>query len=308
MMDEVFKKHCIFITSAGRTGTHFFGQNMMHLIEDCSSVHEPDVFAYRLPLKTFKRIREFGLLKMTVGKFLPRYSFKGLGIARISGRISDTEAVMCLRRMRFNTFENLRKGVYLEANFQLSEVADLIPLAFPNARIVYILRDPRSWVRSWMNMRGYIYSSRDIRSWFKNMRLTPYHFKDDPYQKRWKKMTRFEKLCWLWSREHAYALECAEKTEAVKVFRFEDLFEKNGDCEIMEQLLQFITEFSDGFKANWTLRPEILKQKTNESVRGSFPEWTEWTSEQVKLLDEHCGSLMRKLGYGNEPEWQVKAS
>lgn len=305
-MDEVFKKHCIFITSTGRTGTNFFGNSMMHMIDDCISVHEPDVFAYRLPLKTFKRIRKFGLLKMTVGKFLPRYSFKGLGVARVSGRISDTDAVMCLQQMRYDTFKNLRGNVYLEANAQLSEVADILPLAFPNARIVYILRDPRSWVRSWMNMAKFIYSPYDIRSWFKNMRLTPFHFKDDPYQKRWKKMTRFEKLCWLWVRSSEYALECAEKKEAVKVFMFEDLFEKSGNYEIMEQLFQFITEFPDGFKANWTLRRDILKEKTNVTVRDGFPEWTEWTSEQAKLLDEYCGSLMRKLGYGNEQEWQKK--
>ena len=33
----------IFITSMGRTGTQFLGYKMSQMIDDCTSVHEPDV-------------------------------------------------------------------------------------------------------------------------------------------------------------------------------------------------------------------------------------------------------------------------
>ncbi len=43
------KRPCIFITSAGRTGTQFLGYKMSHMIEDCTSIHEPDLLYISRP-------------------------------------------------------------------------------------------------------------------------------------------------------------------------------------------------------------------------------------------------------------------
>lgn len=40
-MESIFEKHCVFITSTGRTGTQFLAKSLNQMIEDCYSVHEP---------------------------------------------------------------------------------------------------------------------------------------------------------------------------------------------------------------------------------------------------------------------------
>lgn len=301
-MDELAKKHCIFITSLGRTGTNFFGDKMADMIDDCRSLHEPDVL-YVDPL-LFQKIKEFGFFRMTLGKLLSRYSVRGLNIARQSGRLSDDEILPYLKDMRIRTLGNTKQSVYLEANCAWSSLPDLLSMAFPNSRIVYIVRDPRSWVSSWLNNSGARYSLFDVRSWFKYTRLTPYLINGDRYQDKWRDMTRFEKFCWFWTQENTYALARASLTDAVKIFRFEDLFNEEGDYSSFIHLFKFISDFPDGFKVRWNLKPELLNVKVNPSERKEFPEWRKWSEEEAKILFRHCGDLMEKFNYGKEPAWQ----
>ena len=133
---------------------------------------------------------------MTIGKFFSRCSIRGLNIARQMSALSDEEIVECIRQMRTKTLNNLSTSVYLESNCSWGSLVDLLPAAFTNARVAYIIRDPRSWLRSWMNIPTPRYSRHDIRSWFKNSRLTPHHINGDPNRVRWKDMTMFEKSCW----------------------------------------------------------------------------------------------------------------
>jgi hypothetical protein len=305
-MNEKLKKPCIFITSLGRTGTTFFGARMTQTIEDCTSADEPDFISGHETLREmYKKTREFGLFRVTAGRFFTHYSMRTLGVARQRGKLSDSEVIKSLRAARKRTFNNLKTNIYLEANLQLCGLTDLLPLAFPNSRVAFIIRYTRSLVSSWMNLGRAIYSSYDVRCRF-NGRLTPHHFEGDPYKKVWKSMTRFEKLCWAWGRENSYALKCAERTASVKVFRFEDLFCEGNNYNEMVRFLEFVSDFPDGFRAEWSFSPELMRQKVNAAGRNMFPEWTEWNIEQAEFLDEHCGGLMKQLGYGCEWQWQEK--
>lgn len=305
-MNKTLNKPCIFITSLGRTGTTFFGVRMKQVIKDCTSVDEPDIIGGHETLQVmYKKIKEFGLFRVTAGRFFTHASMRALGVARQKGKLSDAEIVKSLRSARKKILNNLKTNIYLEANLQLCGLTDLLPLAFPNSRVVFIVRDPRSWVSSWMNFRRAIYSSYDVRCRI-NGRLTPHHYEDDPYKKTWKRMSRFEKLCWAWGKENSYAIKCAERTDAVNIFRFEDLFCGENSKDEMGRLLEFVSEFPNGFRAEWSFHPELLRKKVNAVERNTFPEWSEWNKEQVELLDEHCGELMAQFGYGFEPQWQEK--
>lgn len=305
-MNELTGKPCIFITSLGRTGTHFFGTNMMRMIEGCNSVHEPDIFYFDSEL--YKKIKEFGLFRMTAGKFFSRYSIRGLNIARQIGTIPDDEIVECIRHMRTNSLENAGAAILLESNCSWSSLVDLLPKAFPNARVAYILRDPRSWICSWLNNAGARYSPLDVRSWFKDTRLTPHHIKGDPNQARWKEMTIFDKFCWFWNAENSFALECANRSDSIKVFRFEDIFCKDNDYEAMIEMLEHLTAFPVGFRPEWKLDRELMGRKTNTEYGDRFPEWDRWEPWQVRSLDDHCGDLMALFAYGEEPEWRERLS
>lgn len=301
-----YNKPCIFIVSTGRTATAFFGETMSQMIEGCTSRHEADVLGLGRPHEWIAKVREFGLFHMTAGKLLPRYSLRTLGVARRSGRLPDAKIVEYLRQLRKDILTRVSSDVYLEANNQYSAFLDLLPVAFPNSRLVYIIRDPRSWVSSWLSMRFPFYSWRDVRSWFKNGRLNPRHIPGDPALAQWRCMTPFEKLCWAWARENAYALECARKTAAAQIVRYEDLFDEKTSHRTFIQILEFITNFPGGEKPRWTLKPELLLRRFNLAKGKPFPHWTEWSAADARRLDRYCRSLMDQFQYGQEPDWREK--
>jgi hypothetical protein len=306
-MDELFLKPCLFIASTGRTGTQFFGQMGQKIIPDCNAYHEPDVLWIDRPREWIPKIRQFGWFRMTWGRYLPRYSLRMLSIARQSGRIDDARAIDSIRAMRRDLLRNLRAAIFLEANGQYSGLLDLLPQAFPNSKAAYIIRDPRDWVRSFMNMRVPFYSWRDIKSWFGIGRLTPAHIAHDPNRERWPMMSLFEKLCWAWNRENRYALECAKLSANIQVFRFEDLFDGQNYWQAMRAMLEFLTRFDNGYTVSFQLDPDLLAVRVHSRREaGSFPAWSEWTPEQAKILTSHCGDLMTRFRYGGEPDWLAK--
>lgn len=305
-MIRPLEKPCIFIISTGRTATQFFGYKMADMIQECTSEHEPDVLWLNRPQEWYRKIKRFGGLRMTLGRLNPRYSLRALNVARHSCKITDSKAIDYIKQLRISILRNLTSEIYLEANSQYNGLVDLLPLSFPNSRIAYIIRDPRSWVRSWMDITISLYSWRDIRSWFKSARLTPHNIRDDPYRGKWSKMSQFEKLCWLWNRENSYALECVSKTDAAKIFRFEDLFDEKRRNKAFPQLLKFVTSFPNGFRAKWLFKPDLLSQKVHSTSGKKFPKWTGWSNEQAKQLDRHCGALMQRFNYDQEPDWREK--
>ncbi len=304
MVDSIAKdKACIFITSTGRTGTQFLGRQLSSMIEDCTSIHEPDILGIP-PVEPFRKIRDFGVFRMTIGKLSERNSIRGLNIARHRGKLEDEQIVNSLKRLRSNYINSFKTAVYLEANVQYNALIDLLPLAFPKSKVLYIIRDPRDWICSWMNRKWPIYSMYDSRSWFRNTRLRPCHVKGDPYTEKWKNMPLFEKLCWVWARENSFALESAGKTDRIDVVRYEDLFDERDKYKSFNKMLEFITSFSDGFRAVYKFNPHAVRQKVDSTSGKIFPRWPEWDINYVTLLDRHCRDLMELFNYGGEAEWQ----
>lgn len=299
-------KPCIFMTSTGRTATQFLGHNLSRFVVDCTSLHEPDSLWLDRPQEWYKKMKEFGVLRMTVGKMLPRYSLRTLSVVRYRGQLPDEQIVEYLRQLRAPILRTAPSTIYGEANGAYCALVDLLPHAFPNARVVYIIRDPRAWVQSWMNMNIPFYSWRDVRAWLPYGRLQPGQLYHDPYAPVWRQMSQFEKLCWAWARENAYAVARASQTDAVRVFRFEDLFEAETRMETFRNLLEFVTCFPNGLRAQWVLPQELLSQRVHSTKEGKFPPWTGWSSAIVKQLDRYCRPVMERFHYGQEPEWQEK--
>jgi len=297
-------KPAIFVASTGRTGTQFLGGKMRRMIGHCHSIHEADVLWVNRPGEWLHKIRQFGLYRMTLGKSSPRYSLRALGFARATGRLADDRAVEYLKNIRGPYIESVDEGVFLEANSQYALLIDLLPRAFPNSRLVFIVRDPREWVRSWMSMENSLYTVTDLRSWLLGGRLKPKFFPTDPYRGEWKRMDHFEKLCWLWQKENDLALGLVADLPQARVFRFEELFTGSEKYTAFHDMLGFVTRFPNGFKADWELRTELLERKVHPRSQGGFPAWGEWDSTTARKMDRLCGPLMARLGYGNEPAWK----
>ena len=62
-------KYFVFLISAGRTGTKFFGDLLGEMVDGAFSVHEPDVLM-DFKLKSLQQLRHFGLYNLSYLKWL----------------------------------------------------------------------------------------------------------------------------------------------------------------------------------------------------------------------------------------------
>jgi hypothetical protein len=301
---KTMEKPCIFLTSTGRTGTQFLGQNMAEMIQNCESFHEPDVLWLKRPGDWFHKISSLISHRIARGGFSVRYSIRTLNVWRHTGKIPDEDTIDYLHCLRDDFISGIKAKIFVEANAAFNAFGDLLTKAFPNSKIVYIIRDPRDCVRSYMNV-GLTspYGPLDIRSWFPQFRLKAKYIRKDPSQKRWSKMSHFEKLCWMWNRENTFAARCIQKTANARIFRFEDLFNHSNNYRAFGNMLKFATVFPSGFQAPYEFDPEALGKKVHSLAAGPFPKWSDWGEIHVKQLHYHCRDLMNEFKYGNEPEW-----
>lgn len=305
-MTERGEKHLILLTSLGRTGTLFIGENASRMIRDCVSYHEADVLVPTEAGNWARKMRGQGLFRMTAGKLLPRHSLATLGVWRVAGRIGDEEAIGVIRSLREGFFAAQEAGVVLEANTQYADLADLLPRAFPRANIIFVVRDPRDWVRSMLHHPAGIYGWRDPRGWLPRMRLRPHDTGEAELARRWRHLPRFEKVAWSWAARHRAILPRVAGDPRIRLLRYEDILGSAGREERFREMLAFATAFPDGFRAGVDFDPALLARRSHASREDGFPGWRRWDAGLARTLARHCGGLMRELGYGGEPEWAAK--
>ncbi len=307
-------KPCIFVTSAGRTATRFISELIELAIPDCYSDQEPDVWRLDSVIIDFKKnypefarkIRDFGLFNMTLGKLTPLGNPRGLSAARQMGKISEEKASKVLFNFRDRFLSGLKNSVYAECNLQVVGLIDIIPKVFPNSKTVFIIRDGRDWVRSSCN--GYFapYSIGDPVRFFPGSRPSSKRCLGDPFRDRWDFFSRFQKLCWYWRKHALYALETLPKNSYSKMIKYEKLFDNSRHVEEMTELLEYLTCFPNGTKLSFKYNGELKTVKFHESRKNTFPKWKDWSQQQVVQFQEICGDVMKKLEYGQESEWQEK--
>ncbi len=293
----MINKPTIIIASGGRTGTKFFSDLLGCLIDNSVAFHEPERLTGLHP-KYFKEIifvvKNFGLYKPTVKKMMGEWGITSISNKRIMGGITQKEAAQLLIQERENFIDSFPQRVYIESSYHYYGLIDIIPKAFKYQRVVYIIRDGRDWVRSHINKTKW-YSWRNPHTWFKTIIHPP---KNDPYHKKWKNMSPFAKLCWMWTTINQYAFESIKKNPGAKLFYFEDIFESNNKYENLERLIDFVTDFGDfRIPYNKELLKGSLEKKVNKPKKYSFPAWPNWTQEQKRQFNEICGETMKGLGY-----------
>lgn len=293
-------KDLVFIASGGRTGTQFFGDMLGTAIEDCWSEHEPDM-ADGVSRLTLARIRRFGLWEMVFGRLATVTGVRPLGQRLLCGRISEAACARRLRRSRARYHATIRESLVVESYFRWWMFAGRLHRIWPGAKTIGIVRDPRDWIESWLRheprLRAGVWRER-----FPPGRLTPRAIGDAAWADRWPSLGQRGRLAWDWRTIYGLLDRAAAEAPGVRLFRFEDLF--GPDDGAVRALVSFAADHGarryrvhdlSGFTA--TVR--------NASM-GPRRSWADWSDADARLLDAMCGPLMRKHGYGAEPEWQAK--
>ncbi len=282
-----------FIVSTGRTGTKFLTYFFNHFYKNIDARHEPHP----------------KLLKL-------RYKFS-------AGKISLKKASNQFIRARKRIFNQIKGEFYIESNPYLSLLIPVIKNVFEDYRILHIIRDGREWLRSAMN-RG-VYDSILFRHFsfmipvfrifaydkyslprYKKINLGNYirdawriravDFKNDPYNSKWRYMSRFEKLAWFWAKINDLIYTTIKDDDKALTIRFEDLFNKEKNYDLIKKILEFfnidsIKEF-DNSELNL-----VFSKKINITQNFTIPRWKDWKEDWVVKFNEIAGDQMKFYGY-----------
>jgi hypothetical protein len=284
----------------GRTGTQFFSKLFSNILSDVTALHEPDVlhfdFKKGYDLNFLKeQFLESGFKNLLLKKMFGKWSLIQLSDKRLKGEITKKELRNTLLKQRNDFIRSQTGKVYVESNAGYYGLIDIIYNLSYNHNSIYIVRDPRSWIQSKINW-NVMYNKGTLKSLLVHTWPKASEIPTDPFFNKWHKMTRFEKLCWAWSKMNGFALANLNYNPNAKIYKFEDIFESENRYDNVKDLVEFATTFQDGTKLDYKPLDGWLEKKVHGSS-GGFPSWENWTKEQKETFRRMCGPLMEKLGY-----------
>jgi hypothetical protein len=241
------KTNLFFLLGMGRSGTNFLAK-MLSLCPDSLVYHEPFI-------EDFKALVEAHASEEQALKYICDFR---------------------LGKMR-KAISTARVHHYGEINSNLRFHAHVLKATLPRATLLHLVRDGRDVVRSVMERKHYTPGATGHHD------LHP--LPSDPYHERWEKMSRFEKVCWLWADANLRLTQ-----DIPQWITFEKLISDYG--YFREALLEPI-----GLQLDELVWQEFVRAPTNVTKRFSYPHWREWDASQHAAFNAICGEQMAKYGY-----------
>jgi hypothetical protein len=227
-----------------------------------------------------------------------------LAAATVREGLSLAETVRRLAEARRNVLRDLCRAScrwYIEANNNLAWLIPAVRTLFPRYRIIHVVRDGRDVVRSWYGKRvnstdssaAVFAGSNDVRR-----RIGADDMPGDEYYAHWSSMTRFERLCWMWSRTDAAIQDAIDGDERCRTIRFEDIFDESGGFVGAKSLISSLAEGRT--KPDIDLIRDQLSIRSNASETHALPHWCNWSHEWRAAFAAIAGAQMQRNGYSLE--------
>jgi hypothetical protein len=293
-MDVFTDKYFVFIVSAGRTGTKFFGDMFARMVNDSFSAHEPDVLM-DFKFKSFRQIKQFGLYRLVWGKILGKTGIRNLSQNYLAKKLDRPQLVAALIKHRERYYNDIDQELIFEAYSGWFGAIEGIQSLYKNYKVVGMSRDPRNWVKSNMDW-GTMYGKRDWIGRLKLGRLNPEMIKDAAYAKEWARFNRFQKLCWAWKTIYETMLDAMADDPNAIIIKFEDIFRSEEKYTHLSNLLNFVTKFPDRV-FGYQIPENILERRLNVNIAYEFPSWERWDRQMKTELRRICGEPAIRLGY-----------
>jgi hypothetical protein len=251
-----------FIVSSGRTGTTALAQHLDACYPEVRALHEPR----------------------------PSWRLRRASAKALCGKIGRDELARLLADSRLTLLETIVEPVYIESNPYLGGFIEAFGQVFDRPRIIHVVRDPRSFIRSSMNFGTF----RGIKQLAQS--LIPYWLPRPENcpgwtHLHWADMSEPLRLAWYW------ALINRELNRGEQLYgplycrvRFEELFARDGSG------LYALTDWL-GLPRSQELVAAANRENVNASGGGSFPPASQWDRDLHERVLEYCGELMRLYGY-----------
>jgi hypothetical protein len=171
---------------------------------------------------------------------------------------------------------------------------------FPNMRMVHVVRDPRSFIRSLINFRKHSAVRRFIIIHLPFWELKAHYLGKTTF-KEWLGLSEAERITWQWRVKNEYIIDRFSDLPNYIQVNFEELYNPNSDT--FSSVLSFL-----GVRDKITEIAPFYGDQVNSSRDSGYPDWQTWDAEFASNVDSICGDLMRKLGYGHEEDWSLLTS
>jgi hypothetical protein len=161
-----------------------------------------------------------------------------------------------------------------------------------NVYIVHIVRDPRTWVRSYLN-----WMRTRRKSWIANNFVPGWHpsgaFTGEMTWRAWRQLDEFQRVCWHWSYKNRLLERLFADDPRYICIHFEDLFSSQGTHLLRETLTFVGLPYRSEYAA-------MLNKPKNRSQASTLAKWDEWEPRRQQQLIEICGEQMNEYGYLEE--------
>jgi hypothetical protein len=258
----------LFVVSTGRTGTQFLADLFGRL--GARSSHEPGPRWLRLASN-----------------------------AHVAGRLSSERAARLVARVRRAEVEQPGAAAWVESSCLVYGLVEPLLASFPDAAVVQVVRDPRTYVRSAMGWGAYRVGGRPLNV-VPFRRLAPTQFRPRSVRRRldWAGEGQFERLCWAWSAMNQSMREQGSGSHRFSVVRYEDLFDpvRSGPA------LRALCELAE-FEADDATLSRLAERRINAGKRTpEIPDWSQWTPAQRRHLVRTCADEAAYYGYDLDGE------
>ncbi len=255
----------IFVLSTGRTGTKSLAQGLDS--PAVKSLHQPP----------FSRM-------LTIASNCCLHGWLTYAVLR-----------RCVLRIRGKQIRSCHRPVYCQV-FSLDHLpAKIISENFDNVSVLHLVRDPRTFVVSYLNwMHG------RWKSYVANKLLPAWHpsgyWTGEKSWEEWCRMDEFQRVCWHWTYKNRL-LEHFFNHSGVRYrrVRFEDLFLGARSEGILREVIDFLgVPFQKRF-----LR--VLEKPQNTSRKTYFPRYPDWPPRSKEQLLNICAEEMQRYHYIGRP-------
>lgn len=258
--DAVEVERYVWCLSTGRVGTQTLAA-LAGLVDGVDARHEPTPKLY-------------GLSKLSYE----------LGSER-AGQKTICEALRSCRP----PVKSKHKEVYLEASPQGTFLAEALRELFPQSRFIHLVRHPGDVMRSGMRRGWYVDHAND--PW----RITP---QDGGQAAAWGSWSTLEKNAWLWAETNRWIGEFMGSLPPGDglTIRSEELF--SAHSEVIGSFFNHLgVAQPSSHRIERVLGHRLNSQKAGEA--GEYPKFSDWSAEEIQMVESHAGELMQQLGYSN---------
>ncbi len=158
-------------------------------------------------------------------------------------------------------------------------------------KIVHLVRDPRTFVASFMNWKELSYKKKILHN-FIPFWMPKYRYTNNLQPIKKSLDNKFKDFCYVWYSKNIFFYNTFCKQINYKIVRMEDLIDENKKNETFQDLIDFLNLPNKDFNYN-----EISSKKVNKSKKMFFPKSKNWPNEYKMFLYDLCGGLMKKFNY-----------